>query len=377
MKVQRIEDVVGEKVTIKELTEKYVDNEEEGVVGYGGKLDIRPPYQREFVYEQKEQNLVIHSVRNNFPLSIMYWNVKDDGTFEVLDGQQRILSICEYVAGNFSIDGLSFNNLTNDIQEDVLNYPLDIYVCKGKASKRIEWFEIINVAGKALNPQELLNAIYSGAWATAARKIFSKTDCPAYRIGKQFMSGTPINQDYLETILKWISDGNIKEYMGKHQHETNANELWNYYENVIDWVKVIFVGSEKSNMRKQMQSVAWGVLYNKFKHEELDSKKIQTEVNELFEDGDITKEDGIYAYVLDGNEKHLNIRAFNKNEKKKAYKACKGICANKKTCPRKGKKCEFNEMQADHITPWSKGGKTELDNCQMLCANCNRVKSNI
>ena len=366
-------EIIKVQKTIKELTQGYVNNQEDGVVGLDGKLDIRPPYQREFVYGDKQRNLVIDTVLKNFPLNTMYWNTKDDGTFEVLDGQQRTVSICEYVDNKFNIGGTYFNNLPDDKQEAILNYNLDIYQCKGTASERLAWFEIINIAGEVLKPQEILNATYAGPWTAEAKKKFSKTGCPAYAIGSDFMNGTPIRQDYLETAIKWISNNDIKGYMGKNQHKTNADELWLYYQSVINWVNTTFVGNS-SDIRKQMKGVAWGELYNEWKDKTPDSKEIQAKVAELMKDEDITKLAGIYYYVLDGKEKHLSIRAFKERDKQKAYDRQKGICANKKNCPRKGKKCEPNEMEADHITPWSKGGKTELDNCQMLCVDCNRQK---
>ncbi len=374
--------VLRKKVTIKELTEGYVDNKEEGVRGYDGKLDIRPAYQREFVYDDKKRDLVIDSVLNEFPLSTMYWNLKDDGTFEVLDGQQRTISICQYVSNDFSFKKKMFARQPKDIREKFLKYELDVYYCHGTESQRIDWFQIINIAGKPLNTQDILNAIYVGPWTSAAREKFSKTKCKAYQLGKQFMSGKPIEQDYLEAVLKWISDDDVRGYMNQHATDPNADELWDYYENVIDWVKAIFVGGQKSNIRKDMKSVKWGVLYNKFGDKKIDSEKIQTRVAELFIDEDITKPVGIYEYVLgeyflEPNEKHLNIRAFKDRDKQVAYEKQKGICANKKSCPRGGKKCELSEMHADHITPWSKGGKTELDNCQMLCVDCNRRKGAI
>ncbi len=368
-------DIIKEQHTIKELAEGYVNNQEDGVMGFGGKLDIRPPYQREFVYKGKQKELVIDTVLKGFPLNIMYWNTKDDGAFEVLDGQQRTISICEYVAGNFSFDGKFFGNQPNDIQQKILNYSLDIYKCKGTDSERIDWFQVINVAGEVLTNQEILNAIYSGSWTAEAKKKFSKTDCPAYQIGSDFMAGSSIRQDYLETAIKWISNDNIKEYMGKHQHDANADELWNYYENVISWVNTIFINND-SDIRKKMQGVAWGELYNKYKDENLDSQEIQARVANLFEDEEVTNLAGIYLYVLNGNEKHLSIRAFKERDKIKTYEKQKGICANKK-CPQKGKRLDIKEMHADHIKPWSKGGKTEPSNCQVLCAECNRIKSNI
>ncbi len=369
-------EIVKKQITIRELSKGYTDNDEEGVIGYGGKLDIRPPYQREFIYKEKQRNLVIDTVIKGFPLNIMYWNTKKDGSFEILDGQQRTISICEYIHNNFSFEKKIFERQADDIQARILDYKLDIYQCKGDASERLAWFEIINVAGEVLKRQELLNATYAGTWTSEAKKKFSKTGCPAYQIGRDFMSGSPIRQDYLETVIKWINKGDVAEYMNQHAGDSNANELWLYFESVIAWVKTIFV-SNKADIRKEMKNVEWGELYNKYKNKKLDSKKIQAKVAKLMQDDEITKPSGIYYYILDGNEKYLSIRAFKNSDKTRAYERQKGICANKKKCPRKGERLALEEMEADHIKPWSKGGKSEASNCQMLCLECNRRKGSM
>ena len=361
-------EIKREQITVKELVDGYKNDGESGVVGYGGKLDIRPPFQREFIYNDEKRNLVIDTILKGFPLNIMYWTVKDDETFEVLDGQQRTISIGEYVFNAFSIDGHFFNNQPDDKQKQILDYKLDVYKCEGTHSEKLEWFKTINIAGEVLRPQEILNAIYAGKWTADAKKQFSKTRCPAFGIGSDFMNGAPIRQDYLETVLKWISNNKIKEYMGKHQHDKNADELWNYYESVIKWVRAVFVGNT-SDIRNEMKSVAWGELYNNYKDEKLDSKAIQKEVSDLMQDDDIQKSIGIYTYVLTRDEKNLSIRAFKDKDKRKVFEKQRGICIKCK------KKFEIEKMEADHIKPWSQGGKTEMDNCQMLCKSCNRRKS--
>ena len=373
--------ITKKEITIKQLTEGYVNNNDEGVVGFGGKLDIRPPYQREFIYKPKQRDEVIRTVLKGHPLNIMYWNVKADGTFEVLDGQQRTISICEYAEKNFGIneDGDYYNTIPKNKRKDFDNYILDIYQCEGTDEERIDWFQVINIAGEILMDQEILNAIYAGPWTIEAKKIFSKRGCRAYDIGNAFMPSSKRveRQDYLETAIKWINNGKVKDYMAKHFEETNADELWLYFQSVMNWVQATFITEKEKDYRKEMKNVNWGELYNTYSKKKLDSKKIQARVSELFTDRDITKLSGIYPYVLSGLEKHLSIRAFEDSEKRKAYEKQKGICANKKNCPRKGKKCTLDEMHADHITPWSKGGKTLPENCQMLCADCNRRKGNI
>jgi hypothetical protein len=231
------------EITIKELSVGYKDNSEEGVIGYGGKLDIRPPYQREFIYKDKQRDAVIHTVTKDFPLNVMYWAVRDDGNYEIIDGQQRTISVCQYVTSDFSINGLAFHNLKKDKQEQILNYKLTVYLCSGTDSERLEWFRTINIAGEKLTEQELRNAVYSGSWISDAKRYFSKNNRP--KIGDDYLSGSANRQEYLETAINWISEGKIEEYMSKNQHEPNANELWLYFQNVINWVNVITRNIEK------------------------------------------------------------------------------------------------------------------------------------
>ncbi len=355
------------EITVRELTAGFQDNEENGVLGYGGKLDIRPPYQREFIYKDKQRDAVIDTITKNFPLNVMYWAVREDGNFEVIDGQQRTISIAQYVEGDFSFENRYFHNLQQDEKEKILNYPLMVYFCSGTDSERLEWFKTINIAGEELTSQEIKNAVYSGSWVTDAKRHFSKRGCPAYQIAADYMSGTAIRQDYLETTIKWIgaiSDEAIENYMAKHQHDPNATELWLYFQKVINWVKAVF-----PKYRKEMKGIEWGLLYNQFKDQKFDSDKLEKEISALMQDEDVTKKKGIYTYVLTRQEKHLNIRAFSPNQKREAYERQQGIC------PVCNEHFELNEMEADHITPWHEGGKTIAENCQMLCRDDNRRKS--
>lgn len=356
------------EIPIREVVNGYVDSAENGVVAYGGRLNVRPAFQREFIYKDRQRDEVVNTIRKGFPLNVMYWVKSDDGNYEVLDGQQRTISFCQYYIGDFSIDHRGFANLTNEEQNQFLDYKLMIYICEGSDKEKLDWFKIINIAGEQLTDQELRNAIYTGEWLTEAKKYFSKSSCPAYQIADKYMKGTPIRQDYLETVLKWISSRDgvaIEDYMAAHQHDTNCNELWLYFQSVINWVKVLF-----PNYRKEMKGLDWGIYYNKHKDEAYDARAMEARIVTLMEDDDVTKKSGIYEYLLDGQEKHLSIRAFTNSMKRAAYERQKGIC------PVCGKHFELNEMQADHITPWSKGGRTTADNCQMLCAEDNRRKSN-
>ncbi len=352
------------EITVRELTEGYQDNEEAGVIGYGGKLDIRPPYQREFIYKDKQRDAVIDTVTKKFPLNVMYWAVRKDGNFEIIDGQQRTISIAQYMEGDFSFENRYFHNLQEDEKEEILNYKLMVYLCSGTDSEKLEWFKIINIAGVKLTDQELRNAVYSGSWVTDAKRHFSKNGCPAYGIGGNYLSGTAIRQDYLETTIKWISNNAIEDYMATHQANPNANELWLYFQSVINWVKTVF-----PKYRREMKGIQWGTLYNEFKDQNLDSVKLEAEIKELMIDDDVTKKKGIYSYVLTRKEKYLNIRSFSEKQKREAYEKQEGIC------PVCGENFEINEMEADHITPWHEGGKTLPDNCQMLCKDDNRRKS--
>lgn len=354
------------EITVRELTNGYEDNDEAGVLGYGGRLDIRPPYQREFIYKDKQRDAVINTITKDFPLNVMYWAVREDGNFEVIDGQQRTISICQYVVGDFSFNGRGLHNLQHDEQEQILDYKLMVYLCSGADSEKLEWFKTINIAGEKLTDQELRNAVYSGSWVTDAKRYFSKNGCPAYGLGGDYLAGSAIRQDYLETTIKWISADGIEGYMAKHQHKPNANSLWLYFQSVIAWVQATF-----QTYRHEMKGIDWGDLYNVFKEQELDPTKLEAEISKLMEDEDVTNKKGIYSYVLNRKEKHLNIRAFSKNHKREAYERQKGIC------PACSANFEIDEMEGDHITPWHEGGKTAAGNCQMLCKEDNRRKSGI
>jgi len=213
------------EITVRDLTSGYQDNDEDGVVAYSGKLDIRPPYQREFIYKDRQRDAVIETIAKDFPLNVMYWAVREDGDYEVIDGQQRTISICQYVEGDFAFKDRYFHNLQGDEQEQILDYKLMVYLCSGLDSEKLEWFRTINIAGEKLTDQELRNAVYSGPWVTDAKRFFSKTGCAAYNLGSEYMTGSPIRQDYLETVIDWINDGAIEPYMAKQQNKPNANEL--------------------------------------------------------------------------------------------------------------------------------------------------------
>ena len=352
------------EITVRELATGYKDNAEDGVVGFNGKLDIRPPYQREFIYKDKQRDAVIHTTRNNFPLNVMYWAVREDGNYEVIDGQQRTISVCQYVNGDFAYMFRYFHNLENDEKEQILNYNLMVYICSGTDSERLQWFKTINISGEKLTEQELRNAVYAGSWVSDAKRYFSKSGCPAYSIGNDYLNGSAIRQEYLETAIEWISKNNIEVYMSNHQHDQNASALWRYFQDVIAWINATF-----TKKRKFMKGVDWGMLYNKYKDVIYDTNAIEVETAKLIQDDDVIKKSGIYPYILTRDEKYLSIRAFSDNMKQKVFERQNGICVK---CQ---KHFELNEMEADHITPWYQGGKTTEENCQLLCRDDNRRKS--
>lgn len=363
------------KVTVREITEDYFNDAEEGVVGYGGNLDIRPKYQREFVYKDNQRDEVIRTVLKGLPLNVMYWVDRgeqyeddlDEPRYEVMDGQQRTISLCEYVDGSFSVDDKFFGNLPSDQQKKILDYELFVYVCSGSDSEKLDWFRIINIAGEELTDQELRNAVYAGSWVSDAKRYFSKTGCAASRIADDYLKGASIRQEYLETAIFWAANAegkSIEGYMAEHQHDPSAVSLWSYFRSVIEWVQAIF-----PQTRREMKGLPWGLFYNQHgTRTDLDPRKLEQEIQRLMGDEDVTKKSGIYEYLLTGNEKCLSIRAFDRRDALASYERQGHKCA---IC---GKECKFEEMHADHITPWSKGGKTVPDNCQMLCRDCNLRK---
>ena len=369
-------------IKVRDLFNGYQDNGLDGVVAYGGKLDVRPAYQREFVYKPEQQQAVIDTVSKGYPLNVMYWADQGDGHYELIDGQQRTLSICTFLNNDFSCKGLfsipqslQFGSLTKDQQDKLLNYELTVYICDGNPSEKLEWFKTINIAGEELTDQELRNAVYAGSWVSDAKRYFSKTGCAAYGLGSKYLKGTAIRQDYLETVIYWYGDQampklDIEECMMKHQHEPKAQDLWDYFQRVIEWVETLF-----PTYRKEMKGLPWGIYYNRYHKNTYDPIALEQEIATLMADEDVTKKNGIYKYVLEkaiGNDDPsvLGIRAFSDSQKRTAYEQQGGVC------PHCGKKYEYEEMEGDHINPWSKGGKTELANLQMLCQACNRRKSN-
>ena len=386
------------KVKIRDLVLGYHEDDITAhVVACNGNLDVRPEYQREFVYDKGKRDAVINTVLQGFPLNIMYWVDRKDGTMEVLDGQQRIISICRYARNDYSVRipaptgryiAINYPNLPDgDFRADgtpepftklaFLEYELTVYVCEGTDKEKLTWFQIINIAGEVLEQQEIRNALYYGAWLTDAKSVFSRRNCAAYKNYGKYMNGEYIRQKYLETALIWAADAegitdqdSVDTYMQEHRYDADANALWAYFENVFKWVKKIF----GRNFDKSMKGVHWGLLYNAHKDDNLDPTYVQKRVKELLVDKEVQKNSGIYQYLLEGEtnqaEKHLSLRQFDKDDILTRYHEQGGKCA---IC---GAPLDIKDMQGDHRIPWSEGGKTEYSNLDVLCTHCNLKKSN-
>ena len=360
-------------IKVRDLTENYSNTDEEWVVWYGWKLDIRPKYQREFVYKDKQRDAVMETLRKWFPLNVMYWVVREDWTFEVLDWQQRTISICEYVAWNYSIkdndwNAKYFQNLTQDQKDQIFDYELMVYFCEWSDSEKLSWFETVNIAWEKLYKQELRNAVYTWPRLSDAKRHFSKSNCPAKLAWSDYITWDPIRQELLENALRrksekeWIE---IEDYMWKHQHDNNADELWQYYMEIINRIERLF-----PKKRKEMKWLERWTLYNKYWDNKYNAQDLEQKISEMMIDDEVTSKKWIYEYLLSWNEKYLSLREFTDKQKAEAYEKCGWICA---IC---GDHFEREEMHADHKVPWSKWWKTDIENCQMLCRRCNLEKSN-
>lgn len=369
-------------IKVRDLVNGYSSSEENGVRGYDGKLDIRPPYQRELVYKDAQQKAVIETILEDCCLNLFQWSDNGDGTYELLDGQQRTLSICKYINGDFNYNGLGFINQPTDIKEKILDFEIIVNIVKGEQSERLKWFEKINVAGEPLSRQELRNATYVGKWLSDAKDYFSKNGCAAFNKASYLIEKklSPIRQEYLELAIKWIthskSDDAIRDYMAKHQFDENANELKEYFCKVIDWVEDTFDirnNFPKGYYRTEMRGLDWGTLYEKYHNNTYNPQVLENKVAELMANEEVTNKKGIYEYVLSNESEDvaraLSNRTFSERDKRTKYEQQKGIC------PICGEWHDIKEMEGDHIIPWWKGGTTTFDNLQMLCKKCNGKKS--
>jgi hypothetical protein len=379
------------EITIKDLVKDYKDDGENGVVAYNKKLNVRPAFQRAFVYEPDDRDRVMHTVYNGLPLNSIYWAINPDKTFEVIDGQQRIISICQFITnndGNGNPIAINFNNKNNQTfeglsaekQGEILDYKLQVYVCEGTDDEKLGWFNTINIAGKVMTPQELLNANYTGTWLSNAKKYFSKRknnkainisfyDNQDKKTLLSINSDEANRQTLLELVLQWIINKNpseypeIRVYMAKHRHDKNAEELWKYFESVINWVRKIF-----PNYRSEMKGLEWGVLYNTYGKKKHDKDKMEKILKKIFEiydtDPDGLNKSSFYEYVLSGNRNLIWRRVFSVRQQRQAYTNQGKKCA---VC---GKKFDLVKLEAHHKKAYIDGGETIIENCQLLCQDC-------
>ena len=377
--------------TVQDICNGFVYNELEGkgLFGLGGKLTIQPEYQRNYIYaDGKKDVAVIQSILKGYPLGLIYFNKVADDKFEVLDGQQRITSIGRYVTGKFAVKDQNnleqyFSGLPQELQDKILNTELLIYECQGSESEIKEWFKTINIAGVPLNNQELLNAVYSGPFVTLAKAEFSNSQNANVQMWSAYISGNVNRQDYLAAALDWVSHGHVGDYMSQHRYDDNINELKAYFTSVIDWASSVFI-----DVKNEMCGLEWGRLYEQYHQNAYNPAEVSQKLHELYADPYVTNKRGIVEYILGGcsDTKLLNIRIFGEADKQTVYEQ-QTITAREQgisNCPlcamgndaNHDRIWKLSEMDADHVTAWSRGGSTDISNCQMLCKTHNRAKGN-
>lgn len=380
-------------ITVKDICEGFVYNELEGkgLFGLSGKLTIQPEYQRNYIYASdggRREIAVIESILKEYPIGLIYFNKVSDDNFEVLDGQQRITSFGRFVTNKFVIKDENgneqlFGGFAVDKKNKILETKLLIYECEGTESEIKEWFKTINIAGVPLNNQELLNAVYSGQFVTQAKEEFSNSQNANIQKWNAYIKGSVNRQDFLERAFEWVSKGNIGEYMSRHRNDTNINELKTYFHCVIDWVSTVFIDVES-----EMRGIEWGRLYEEYHKKSYNHKKVSEQVKQLYADAYIKNRKGVFEYILGGSidTKLLEVRVFDEATKKSVYtkqtsKAEKKSISNCSLCAighdsNKTKIWKLTEMDADHVKAWSKGGVTNIKNCEILCKTHNRAKGN-
>lgn len=386
-----METTLQTEITIKDICEGFIYNELEGrgLFGLSGTLTIQPEYQRNYIYADGKRDVaVIDSILKGYPLGLIYFNKVEDNKFEVLDGQQRITSIGRFVTNKFAIkdeNGMEqyFSGIASDKQEKILNTKLLIYECEGTESEIKEWFKTINIAGVPLNNQELLNAIYSGPFVTLAKEEFSNSQNANIQKWSAYITGSANRQDFLERALEWVSKGNLNEYMSLHRFDTNINELKTYFNSVVDWVSTVFIDVET-----EMRGLEYGRLYETYRNQPYNPQTVSEKVRELYADPYVKNRRGVFEFILGGliDTKLLNVRVFDEATKKSVYtkqttEAKKNEISNCSLCAighdaNKTKIWSLKDMDADHVTAWSKGGATDISNCEMLCKTHNRAKGN-
>jgi len=383
--------ILKTNITVQEICDGFVYNELEGkgLFGLSGKLTIQPEYQRNYIYaEENREAGVVESVLKEYPIGLIYFNKVGKDTFEVLDGQQRITSLGRFITDKFAIkdeNGMPqiFGNMAKDKQNKILETKLLIYECEGTESQIKEWFKTINIAGVPLNNQELLNAVYSGPFVTKAKEEFSNSQNANIQKWSAYVSGSANRQEFLECALDWVSKGNIGDYMSKHRKDKNIDELKKYFNTVIDWVSSVF-----TDIESEMRGLEWGQLYEQYHKKSYNPSKVSAEVRKLYGDFFVKDKKGIFEYILGGNNdtKLLNIRIFDEPTKRAVYEkqTRKAETKKKSNCSlcavghdaNKEKIWNLSDMDADHVSAWSKGGKSDIKNCEMLCKTHNRAKGN-
>ncbi|MBR1490908.1 MAG: DUF262 domain-containing protein [Bacteroidales bacterium] len=378
-------------ITVEDICKGFVYNELEGkgLFGWGGKLTIQPEYQRNYIYaDGKKDVAVVRSLMSGYPLGLIYFVKTADGRYEVLDGQQRITSFGRFRTGKLAVkdaNGMEqyYDGLADDLKERISGAKLTIYVCEGEESEIKEWFKTINIAGVPLNEQELLNAIYSGTFVTKAKEEFSNSQNANVQKWSAYISGNVNRQDYLKTALDWVSKGNIDGYMSKHRFDTDINELKTYFNSVIDWISGVF-----NDVESEMRGLEWGRLYETYHKTPYDPMAVSNKVQALMADPYVKNKKGIFEYVLGGEQdtKLLDIRIFEEGTKRSVYTIQTKMATEQgvSNCPlcamgheaNRTRIWKLNEMDADHVSAWSKGGATDISNCQMLCKTHNRAKGN-
>lgn len=384
------------EVAVRDVFNGYQDfGEDNGVVGYDGKLNIRPKYQRNFVYNLDQSKAVLNSVLHNFPLNVMYWVVNSDGTYEVLDGQQRTLSVMQFLDHKYPIElngqTMYVDSLPDDVYNALMDYHFMVYFCEGTDSEKLDWFRTVNISGVKLTDQELRNITYTGPWLSDAKKYFSKRGCAAKKLSDPYTKGDPNRQELLELALKWVADAKnttIDDYMAQHKSDSDANSLWQYFQHVIHWIMELF-----PDIYKQMKGQPWGLYYNQYHtdkdDENYNSSSMSNKIKQLMDDPEVTSKRGIWLYELAKGAgepnaiKNLSLRTFDRRDAKRKYDeqtntAKANGTSNCPYCTKEGLDTiwKLTEMQADHIVPWSRGGKTEYNNLQMLCKKHNESKGN-
>ena len=388
-----METTLRTEITVREICDGFVYSELEGkgLFGLSGKLTIQPEYQRNYIYASeggKREVAVIESILKGYPIGLIYFNKVNPYNFEVLDGQQRITSLGRFVTNKFAIKDENgneqlFGGFALDKKNKILNTKLLIYECEGTESEIKEWFRTINIAGVPLNSQELLNAVYSGPFVTLGKEEFSNSKNSNIQKWSAYISGSANRQDFLERALQWVSKENVSEYMSRHRFDNNITELKDYFNSVIDWVSTVF-----TDVESEMKGIEWGRLYETYRKKPYNSKTVSAEVKRLYADPYVKSRKGIFEYVLGGSTdtKLLEVRVFDDATKKSVYAkqtevAEKKGVSNCSLCAighdsNKTKIWKLTEMDADHVTAWSKGGATDINNCEMLCKTHNRAKGN-